>query len=146
MNIKNCTLSLSICMMAILMSSCTKMFPNDDLDHMWRLDTVTFLDGYDFNGNKCSTEDKTDAWFCFARDLVEVRDGDIHGPIGVVTDYGDSLRFDFTLFEEGNPGTAMKTLKSCGINSIVTTFNIEKLTRIKMIIRSDKTRLSFTRW
>lgn len=137
---------MTICMMTALISSCTKMFPNDNLDYMWRLDTVTYLDGQNFDGNPCGDEAKTNAWYCFARDLVEVRHGDIHGPIGVVTDYGDSLRFDFTLFEEGNPGTAMNTLKNCGIQSLVTTFNIESLTSANMILKGDKTRLSFTRW
>lgn len=142
-------LTVLACALTVLVSSCSKMFPNDELDNMWRLDAVCYLDGKDFEGNSRWDEEKDDTWYCFARDLVEVRSGRIHGPIGVVTDYKDSIRLDFSMYEDIygiNPQGTLKALNDCGIPSLTTTFKVERITGEKMILKCDRTSLFFTRW
>lgn len=123
-------------------SSCTSVFPNDQLDYMWRLDKI-----YDIN----SKEEKEieHVWFCFARDLIEICDNTPHGPVGVISDYGDSLKIDYSMYTESttyDTTSLLKILRECGISSLTTTFIIEKLDSGKMILADKDFRLYLTRW
>ena len=79
-------------------------------------------------------------WYSFARDLVEISDNQPHGKIGITTDYGDSIKFDFSMYP------SITDLHSCGIWNNITTFKIELLDSGKMILSDQNVRLSFTRW
>lgn len=129
--------SLSI---ILSISSCTSAFPNGKLDYMWRLDKITYLNGHDYNGNECAEEEKGKVWYSFARDLVEISDNQPHGKIGITTDYGDSIKFDFSMYP------SITDLHPCGIWNNITTFKIELLDSGKMILSDQNVRLSFTRW
>lgn len=122
-----------------IVSSCTSAFPNDRLAFLWRLDKIEFLDGKDYSGNPCD-EMQVEAWYSFARDLVEIREGHAEpGCFGIVTDYGDSLRLDFSLHYDS------LRLAGMGIVEKAPVFKVEKMDS-EMILSNDKSRLFFTRW
>lgn len=131
---------LSCLVILLSVSSCTSAFPNGKLDYMWRLDKITYLKGHDYFGNECTEEEKGRIWYSFARDLVEIRDNQPYGKIGITTDYGDSIKFDFSMYE------SIPELHSCGIWDSITTFKIELLNSREMILSDLNVRLSFTRW
>lgn len=124
----------------LILASCTSVFPNEKLDYMWRLDKISYLNGHDYDGRICQEEEKKGIWFSFARDLVEISENQPHGKIGITTDYGDSIKFDFSMYEN------ISELHRCGIWESVTTFNIEVLNSGKMILSDNNVRLHFTRW
>lgn len=131
-------------------ASCDKAFPNDDLDYMWRMDSISFLKGVDFNGNECTGLKKGDVWYCIARDLVEIRSNNSpRGPIGVITEKEDSLNFDFTMYRSDDASKnneMLWTLRSCGLQDYLTTYRIEELGSGKMVLSDSRARLFFTRW
>ena len=87
-------------MLALSFCSCENVFHNDKLDYLWRLDSVEYVDGVDLNGNPCTKEPKQGYWLSFARDLVKIDNKDNQfAAIGILTDNGDNLVFDFSMYE-----------------------------------------------
>ena len=135
-----------IMLLTVLLHSCENVFHNDELDFMWRLDSVEYIDGVDLNGKACSQESPEGVWFSFARDLVRVEDKNSgFCVIGVLTDHGGQLTFDFTMYDEEKWGTEYG-LKQIGIESKVTSFNVTKLKGKELVLTGTKTILRFTKW
>lgn len=135
-----------IMLVMVLLHSCENVFHNDKLDYMWRLDNIEYIDGVDFNGNVCSKESKEGVWFSFARDLVRVEDKSSgFCVIGVLTDQGKQLSFDFSMYQDEKWG-AEYGLKQIGIGSMVSSFNVTELNKKEMVLTGSKTVLRFTRW
>ncbi len=139
---KSATLAaILLCLVPMLMTtSCTSAFPNDKLDFMWRLDRIVYLNGHDYFGNECREETKGTVWYAFARDLVEINGDKADNKIGITTDFGDSLRIDYSMY------SSISDLISCGIWEKVTTFKVEQLTSASMILTDSNVSLFFTRW
>lgn len=137
---------LIMCLSALAVS-CDKVFPNDRLDFLWRLDRICFLNGTDFDGKECRERTAENVWYGFARDLVEVRCNAPAGRIGVLTDYGDSLRFDFSMYDSDSiHAELLDELHRCGLRDIVSTHSVEKLEGGEMILSDGTVRLFFTKW
>lgn len=125
-------------------TSCAKVFPNDKLDFLWRLDKVCYL----HSGTSNNEMEKSGIWYAFARDLVEIRNGETNGPIGILTDYGDSIKIDYSMYcevAEYDIDSLLRYLSNCGITSLTTVFKIEQLD-CNMILSNNDTRLFFTKW
>lgn len=131
--------------MAFALVSCENIFHNDSLDFMWRLDKVEFPDGIDLYGNACKEQLKEGLWISFARDLVEIDNNNSYfSTVGLQTEYGDSIRFDFSMCT--NETTLDAELRQFGIPSRVTAFYKTCLDKKKMILKGDRTTLYFTKW
>lgn len=143
---KTCNIIIII-LLTLTAYSCENVFHNDELDFMWRLDSVEFIDGVDFDGNPCTVATKEGLWLSFARDLVKVDDRNSYtSAIGILTDNGKQVSFDFSMYEEPEwPGTDT-LLKSMGINTRLSTFSITLLDKKKLILTGDKTILRLTKW
>ncbi len=125
-----------------LLTSCTKVFPNDKLDYLWRLDKICY------SGSGNHEVEKSGIWYAFARDLVEIRNGEINGPIGILTDYGDSIKIDYSMYAgvaDYDTESLLRYLSDCGITSLTVVFKIERLDS-NMILSNNDTRLFFTKW
>lgn len=143
---KRFVISLLLLTLVLSMDSCENVFHNDKLDFMWRLDSVEYLEGKDLYGNPCDVESKEGAWFSFARDLVEIENHkSLFSAIGVLTDKGNSLVFDFSMYEDDWPGIE-DGLKMLGIDAKVSQFSVTELNGKKMILTGSKTVLKFTKW
>lgn len=130
----------------VLLHSCENVFHNDKLDYLWRLDSVEYIDGVDFNGKTCSKECPEGVWFSFARDLVRVEDKRSgFCVIGVLTDQGEQLTFDFSMYQEEKWG-AEYGLKQIGVGSMVSSFSVTDLNSKELVLTGSKTVLRFTRW
>ena len=126
---------------------CENVFHNDKLDYLWRLDEVEYLDGTDFSGNPCARESKKDLWFCFTRDLVMIENkSNDFSAIGVLTDQGETLVFDFSMYDEQDWPDIVTNLNTAGLDSKVPTFHVSELNRKTMVLTGVKTVLTFTRW
>lgn len=124
--------------------SCENVFHNDRLDFMWRLDSVEFVDGKDFEGNSCDIVYTSGVRFSFARDLLEVEsDKRYLRTFGVLTDNGNCLSFDFSMCVETNIDDELRLI---GIGSRKTVFEVTLLDGNNLILTGDKTILRFTRW
>ncbi len=135
-----------IMLVMVLLHSCENVFHNDKLDYMWRLDNIEYIDGVDFNGNTCSIESTEGVWFSFARDLVKVEDKRSgFCVIGVLTDQGEQLSFDFSMYEDEQWAT-LNGLKQMGMDAKVVSFNVTELNKKEMVLTGSKTVLRFTRW
>ena len=131
----------------LLFISCENVFHNDELDFMWRLDSVEYTDGVDLFGKPCSKEDKEGLWFSFARDLVRIESSNsTFAAIGVLTDQGNTLVFDFSMYKEENWPGIENGLKLMGIDSYVSTYTVTELNRKNMILTGKKTVLRLTKW
>ena len=130
----------------VLLHSCENVFHNDKLDYLWRLDSVEYIDGVDLNGNACSKESKEGMWFSFARDLVKVENKNKEFcVIGILTDLGDQLTFDFSMYEDVQ-WAALNGLKQMGIDAKVASFGVTELNSKELVLTGSKTVLRFTRW
>lgn len=130
----------------VLLHSCENVFHNDKLDYLWRLDSVEYIDGVDLNGNACSKESKEGMWFSFARDLVKVENKNKEFcVIGILTDLGDQLTFDFSMYEDVQWAT-LNGLKQMGIDAKVASFGVTELNSKELVLTGSKTVLRFTRW
>lgn len=142
---KKLYLLLTLVLLAV-MNSCEPVFPNDDLDNLWKLRTVEFKSGHDFDGVPCQTKTVKDYMFGFARHLLVIRPvNDIHDEYGmhaVTTEFSDSIKFDFTACRI----SALDTLKLCGIDSLVTVFKLEYPDRNTLLLSGSKTVLSLEKW
>ena len=128
-----------------VMQSCENVFHNDRLDYMWRLDSVEYIDGVDFDGVPCDVEKKSGCWFSFARNLVQLDNRNSYfGAIGVLTDNGDTLTFDFSMCDKVL--NLDSELKKLGIGSRVSDFTVVTLNCSKMVLSGSETVLSFTKW
>ena len=136
-----------IALIAALLQSCENVFHNDELDFMWRLDSVEYIDGVDFDGNTCSVESKEGLWLSFARDLVKIDDRNSYfRAIGILTDKGRQLDFDFSMYQEQDWPKIDSVLKSMGIDAKVSSFNITELNRKNLVLTGSKTILKLTKW
>ena len=136
-----------IALVAALLQSCENVFHNDELDFMWRLDSVEYIDGVDFDGNTCSVESKEGLWLSFARDLVKIDDRNSYfRAIGVLTEQGKQLEFDFTMYQEQDWPGVESVLKSMGIGAKTSTFTITELNRKTLVLTGSKTILKLTKW
>jgi len=134
-------------LLMVLLHSCENVFHNDELDFLWRLDSVEFIDGLDFNGNECSKANMEGIWISFARDLVKVENKKTgFVVIGVLTEKDEQLTFDFSMYQEEEwPGTDYG-LNQMGIEAKVSSFNITELSRKKLVLTGSKTILRLTKW
>lgn len=143
---KKAAVTVLIMVLMILLQSCENVFHNDKLDYMWRLDSIEYIDGVDLNGNACSKESKEGVWFSFARDLVKVEyKENAFGVIGILTDHGEQLTFDFSMYEDEQWET-LTNLTQIGIDAKVASFNITELNNKELVLSGSKTVLRFTRW
>ena len=142
---KKLYLLLGLILIAV-MNSCESVFPNDDLDHFWKLRTVEYRAGYDFDGIPCQSKTVKDYMFGFARHLLVIRPvDDIHDEYGihaVTTEFSDSIKFDFSACH----ASALDTLKLCGIDSLVTVFKLDYPDRNTLILSGSKTVLTLEKW
>ena len=130
---------------AVLMLSCENVFHNDKLDFMWRLDSVEYLDGKDFDGNDAGLETRSGCWFSFARDLVELDNRNSYFQVfGVLTDDGGVLTLDFSMC--GDVENLDAELRRMGLGSRTERFQVSTLNGNKLVLTGGKTRLSFTKW
>ncbi len=131
----------------VLLQSCENVFHNDKLDYMWRLDCLEYPEGVDLMGRNSSKEDVKGVWFSFARDLVKVEDKRSgFCIIGVLTDNGDQLTFDFSMYNDDNWPPIDNDLKLIGIKDKVSTFNVIELKRDKLVLENGKAIFRFTKW
>ena len=143
---KKTGIKVIILIFMVLLQSCENVFHNDKLDYMWRLDSIEYIDGVDFNGNACSKESKEGVWFSFARDLVKVENKEsAFGVIGILTDQGKQLTFDFSMYEDEQWST-LTNLTQIGIDAKVALFNVTELNSKELVLSGSKTVLRFTRW
>ena len=143
---KRISIKLLIMLVMVLLHSCENVFHNDKLDYLWRLDSVEYIDGVDLNGNACSKESKEGMWFSFARDLVKVENKNKEFcVIGILTDLGDQLTFDFSMYEDVQWAT-LNGLKQMGIDAKVASFGVTELNSKELVLTGSKTVLRFTRW
>lgn len=130
---------------AVIMLSCENVFHNDKLDFMWRLDSVEYIDGKDFDGNNAVSEAKSSCWFSFARDLVELDNRNSYfQAVGVLTDHGNALTLDFSMC--GNIENLDGELRRMGLGTRTERFEVSTLDSKKLVLTGSKTRLSFTKW
>lgn len=133
--------------LVLLCFSCENVFHNDDLDFLWKLDRVEYPDGMDLSGKPCTFENKDSLWFSFARDLVMVEDKKSHfSAIGILKDNGNTLSFDFSMYDEENWYGIDFGLKKMGIDSKETTFYVTELNRKHLVLTGSKTVLRLSRW
>lgn len=141
-------ISLSLC--CLLYTACTSAFPNDRLDYMWRLDKIEFTDGYDFEGNECDIRSEGNIWYCFARDIVEIRKGKPGTSFfGKATVSENCLTIDFSGYNHDtgyDPEQILKRINGLGLEAACTEYNIDELDGSTLIITGQKSRLYFTRW
>lgn len=141
---------LMLLLAAVLCSSCEKVFPNPKLDNFWKLDKVSFLSGSDFQGATCQEKEYMGVFWGFARDLIEVENHNINfGSHGIITDCGDSLKVDFSMYSQVQGYDMPKLLlsiQSCGISTYTTTYRIIRMDKKKLILEDNVSRLEFTRW
>lgn len=137
-----------IVLFTVLLLSCENVFKNDKLDFLWRLDSVEYLDGYDLFGKPCEKESKEGYWFSFARDLVEIENNNnsLFSAIGILTENGNTLIFDFSMYNEESWSGIDYGLKIMGIDSKVSTFTITELNSKTLVLTGTKTILRFTKW
>lgn len=148
---KNRTISSALILAATVfcLTACTTAFPDDDLDYMWRLDKISYPGGHDLEGNIAHEVQVRDVWFCFARDLVEIRDSCAYGYVGVTMEKEGTIQFDYSMYEGSEDYDADKilaTLRKCGVASFVTTFRIDRLSSERLVLSDENCRLFFTRW
>ena len=139
-------ISVSLC--CILCTACTSAFPNDELDYMWRLDRIEFLDGLDFFGNECDMKSAGDIWYCFAREIVEIHFSDTK-TLGKTAVGGNSITIDFSGYNHNtgyDPEKMLERLNALGLEASCTEYSIDELNGSTMILTGRKTRLYFTRW
>ena len=144
--IKNLKTILTV-LLAVSCLSCEDVFKNDKLDFLWRLDSVEYLDGLDLYGKTIDKETKENMWFSFARDLVEIEDNSSEfSAIGILTDKGNTLIFDFSMYDEENWAGITYGLKKAGIDSKVSTFTVTELNNKKLVLTGRKTVLRLSKW
>lgn len=128
--------AFSLLMLVVLAVSCEHAFPNDDLDFYWRLETIEHKGG--------ATQTVSNTMFGFARHIVLIEDiSRGFSRHGITTDTGDSIKFDFSIY----PDTAMmmKSLRYCGIDSVVTTFGVG-YPKGGLILSNDNVVLTLKKW
>lgn len=125
------------------LSSCESVFPDDNLDNYWRLRTIEYKSGYNFQGVACQKENVTDFMFGFARHLVEVDKVSSHFyKHGVTTVFGDSIRLDFSTYQTD----VADSLKLCGVDSLVTVFRMDYPNKNRLELSNSKVVLSLEKW
>lgn len=140
------------CLISLLSSmflvSCDNLFWDDDLDYQWRLDTVEYTAGCDFQGNVAGTVQKSQCWLSMARDLAIFEDlSDSCGAIrllGSFERYSDSIRFDYSVYTDRQH--IESELSRFGLSGVVSSFEITSVDRRNMVLSGDSTTLYFTRW
>lgn len=146
----NLLLVAAIVTISISTISCEKVFPNDKLDHFWRLNYVEYPNGTDLSGNICDIDTLGDVYFGFAQDLLQIENhSNDFSAFGVLTDMGDSLRFDFSVYRESDgydPDNIATNLKMVGMDSLVSTFYIRQLDKNRLILSNESATLRFEKW
>lgn len=144
---KKAGIKVFVLILMVLFQSCENVFHNDKLDYMWRLDCLEYTDGVDLFGNTCSKQSIEGAWFSFARDLVKVEDKRSGlCIIGVLTENGDKLTFDFSMYNEDNWQPIDNELKQIGIKDKISAFNVVELKGGKLVLEDSKVILRLTKW
>lgn len=160
-----------ICMLIVAlgcMTGCTKVFSNGKLDHQWRLNSIEYKSGMDFDGNDCTIDCcKGKVYYNFAQDLVEI---DYHPDssvyrimVGMCIDRSDTLVIDFSMYNEEHqtnpdfvpngadhsiriPSEILNNIRCCGMETLRESFGIDVLDNKKMILSNSKVVLSFEKW
>lgn len=146
-------ISLAALCLSSLLTGCEKVFPNDKLDNFWRLNRVEYREGSNFNGESCYADTLKSVYFGFSRHLLQIENHTTGGSYwGNIVDNGDSLTLDFSAYEKPenaskyDPVKTLAGLQTCGIESLVTTFSIDRLTRREMQLSTPRVRLYFEKW
>jgi hypothetical protein len=146
----NLLLVAAIVTISVSTISCEKVFPNDKLDHFWRLNYVEYPNGSDFSGNICDIDTLGDVYIGFAQDLLQIENhSNGFSAFGVLSDMGDSLRFDFSVYRESDgydPDNIATNLKMVGIDSLFSTFFIKQLDNKRLILSNESATLRFEKW
>lgn len=146
----NLLLVATFLVISFAMISCEKVFPNDKLDHFWRLNYVEYPNGTDLSGNICNVDTLGNVYFGFAQDLLQIENHkNGFSSFGVLTDLGDSLRFDFSVYRESDgydPDNISDNLKMVGIDSLFSTFYIKQLDTKHLILSNESVVLRFEKW
>jgi len=123
-------------------SSCENVFENGELGHFWKLQRIEYPSGL--------IENKDSVFFGFARDLVEIDDYAAEfGTFGVVTDYRDSIRIDFTIYEDSEEldyALLLKRLSYCGIFMPDDVYKVSYPSKRKLELSTSAAILHFDRW
>src|SRR5574344_1472944 len=146
----NLLLVAAIVTISISTISCEKVFPNDELDHFWRLNYVEYPNGTDLYGDVCDVDTMGNVYFGFAQDLLQIENHtNGFSSFGVLTDIGDSLRFDFSVYREEDgydPDNIAANLKMVGIDSLFSTFFIKQLDKKHLTLSNESAVLRFEKW
>lgn len=141
----------TVLFIAVFMSGCEPVFPNNKLDNFWRLNYVEYRSGMDFSGETCESDTLGDVYWGFARNIVQIEShsGTYFSYYGITTDTGDSIGLDFSVY---TPDAGYDTLKivnnlnRCGISALNTSYYIQKIDRRSMILINNTVTLRFERW
>lgn len=150
------------------LTGCTAVFDNPKLDYQWRLNSIGYKSGNDFDGNSCAMDYcKGKVYYNFAQDLVEI---DYHPNssaynimVGLCIDRSDTLTIDFTMYNEQhqtdpsfvpngadhsirNPEDILENIRKCGMETLCESFGIDILDNKHMVLSNNKVVLSFDRW
>lgn len=155
----------AVAVVCVFMTACAKVFPNGDLDNFWRLNTIEYTAGTDFEGNPCNIDTCIGrAYYSFAMDLVEIDYHDIssyYSMIGAMTRMQDSILIDFSVYNDEHqsgfvpdggdhsihtPADILKYVRMCGMETLKEKFAIDKLDSQSMILSNSKVILTFEKW
>lgn len=131
--------TLFIFTMIITMISCDKAPINGDLDGMWKMTLMQWSDGEEITPKRI--------FFCFEQNCIELcNKGD--NPcnyIGLMIKESNTITVDKIKNSAGEIKDGER-LKQFGISETPTKFNIEKMNSSKLIIKSNKCTLHFTKF
>lgn len=141
---------------------------NCKLDYQWRLNSIEYKSGTDFDRNDCTTDFcKGKVYYNFAQDIVEI---DYHPDsstyrimVGMCIERSDTLIIDFSMYNEEHqtnpnfvpngadhsiriPSEILKNIRKCGMETLRESFGIDILDNKKMELSNSKVVLSFDKW
>lgn len=146
-------ISLAALCVSSLLNSCENVFPNDKLDNLWRLNRIEYLDGRNFKGELRDADTLKSVFYGFSRHLIEIENHSDRGDYwGNTVDTGDSLTLDFSAYQKPenaakyDAAETLEALQICGMESLVTTYSIDRLTRTEMVLSTPRVKLHFEKW
>jgi len=146
-------ISLAALCVSSLLNSCENVFPDDKLDNFWRLNRVEYLEGKNFKGELRDADTLKAVFYGFSRHLLQIENHSGGGSYwGNTIDKGDSLTLDFSAYQKPenllkyDASRTLDGLQTCGIESLLTTFSIDRLTRTEMVLSTSRVVLHFEKW
>ncbi|MCQ2083199.1 MAG: lipocalin-like domain-containing protein [Bacteroidaceae bacterium] len=134
-------------LLSCILCSCDKMFPNDRLDYMWRLDGIEYTSGYDLDGNECDYAAADYCWMSLARHLSTFEGMTYEGysqTFGQFVERQDSIFFDFSMFPDTT--LTMAVIRNFGMESMRPHFSYRLPHRNRLVLKGDSTVLYFSKW